>query len=258
MNGDRSFLKLKQPIVCCIMGEPSVERALATIGNAVYDGAQAYAIHLEYLGKENHTDDNLTRLASATNKPFMFLHYRNVKGTVPYTDEERVALLTRAVRCGATAIDFTADTFDPSPLEMTYSTKAIDQQKWAIEAVHKLGGEVIMSSHITQESRTCEQVLEQMSEIESRGCDIAKIVTNADTEEAFTEGIKTTMALRKVMKIPFIHLLTGRFAVPHRFISPTLGNCLTFCVQKYSDTYCTVQPPVRNMNAVLTNINWHI
>lgn len=241
------------------MGEKTPAADLALIRNGVYDGAHAFAVHLEHLPQADHTDDVLRRLTQATSKPIMLLHYRKpqTEGTA-YTDEERMALLERCIRCGATAIDLTADTYDASPLEFTAKPEAVDRQKAFIDRIHSLGGEVIMSSHITDQSRTCEQVLEQMKAVEARGCDIAKIVTQADTEEAFVEGIRTTLALRREMKVPFIHLLTGRFAAPHRFLAPTLGNSLTFCVERYTEEYNTSQPPVRCMLDALQAYGWHI
>lgn len=254
MNYTRSFLTLPRPVVCCITGEPTVKQDIAMIKNGEYDGAAAFAVHMEYLGHGNHMDESMSALAKCTRKPIMLLHYRS---DGKYTDEERMDILRRAIQCGATAIDLTADTYKPSPLEFTDDPKAVDLQKAYIDSIHALGGEVIMSSHIA-EYRTCEQVLEHMKSVESRGVDIAKIVTKADTDAEFVDGVRTTLALRREMKIPFIHLLSGTFAAPHRFLSPTLGNFLTFCVHTYSENFTTLQPPVASMNAVLDNINWNI
>ena len=93
-----SFLALPRPIVTCILGEKTVEDAIATVKNGEFKGAPAFAIHLEKLAKEDLTDDNLRRIAGCTRRPFMFLHYR---GDGRFTDEERVELLTRAIECGA-------------------------------------------------------------------------------------------------------------------------------------------------------------
>ena len=253
-----SFLKLPRPIVTCILCEKTVERAVATIKNAEFDGAPAFAIHLEPWTVDMLNDENFRRVAQASTKPIMFLRYRGTeKWPLPLSDEERVEMLMRTVECGAACVDFTADTFDPSPLEFTQKPEAVDQQKRAIDRVHQMGAEVVMSSHI-YEPRTCEQVLEHMKAVESRGPDFAKIVTMANTEEEFTEAIRTTLALRKEMKVPFIHLVGGRFALPHRYLSPSLGNSLTFCVHQYTDDYVTVQPPMKNMVSILNNYNWHI
>lgn len=253
-----SFLTLPRPIVTCILGEKTVDDAVATIKNGEFDAAPAFAIHLEPLGTDNLTDENFRRIANATRRPVMFLHYRgSERWPCPLSDDERVEMLKRAAACGAAAIDITADTFDASPLEYTRNPRAVDSQRRTIDQVHELGAQVVMSSHI-YEPRTCEQVVTQLKDVESRGADFAKIVTMADTEEEFLEAIKTTLALRREMRVPFIHLCGGKFALPHRFLSPTLGNALTFCVERYSGHFATVQPPVKNMLDVLNSVNWHI
>lgn len=254
----KSFLALPRPVVACILAETSVDAGVAAVRNGEFDGAHAFAIHLEPLCAEKLTDRELSRIASATQRPFMFLHYRKWKDDrVIMSDEDRTELLLRTIQCGATAVDFTADTFDPSPLEFTADPAAIDRQKRLIDRAHALGGEVVMSSHIN-EPRTCEQVLEQLTAIAARGADIVKIVTNANTDEEFAEAVKTTLALRRTLKVPFIHLVSGAYALPHRYLSPMLGNAITFCVHAYSEQFITVQPPVRNMVNILNNAAWNI
>lgn len=253
-----SFLTLPRPVATCILAERTVEEAVATIRNGEYDGAPAFAIHLEPLGPGQLTENTFRRIADSTHKPIMFLHYRgNIHWPSPLGDDERAEVLKSAIRCGATATDITADMFDASPYEFSADSKAIDRQRRFIEDVHEMGGEVVMSSHIA-EARTCEQVLEHMKAVEARGADFAKIVTLADTKAQFLEAIKTTLALREEMSVPFIHLCGGKFARPLRYLGPSLGCALTFCVQKYSATFTTVQPPLHNMLSILHNYQWHI
>ena len=125
----------------------------------------------------------------------MFLLYRGDAAgwPTPASDEERVERLKLAVRAGGAAVDFPADTFDPSPREISWNPEAIDRQRRAIDEVHEMGGEVVMSSHIAEPLST-EEVLEHMLSIEKRGADFAKIVTTADTEEQYVEAVNTTLA----------------------------------------------------------------
>ncbi len=256
--GEKSFLALPQPIVCGIAAKNTVTRDIAAIRNAECDGAAAFAVHMEKTeGFEHISDEDMQRLTAATEKPVMLLYYRMPKDTPALTDEDRVEVLKRAVRCGAAAVDLTADTYLPSPTEYTTDAKAVDRQKKAVDEIHSLGGEVIISSH-TGSVLNCEQVLERMKNVENRGADIAKIVNLANTEEDFLECLKTTLALRREMKIPFIHLVGGKFATLQRFVSPMLGNMLTFCVDRYTEDQISNQPPVKNMVSALRNIGWHI
>ena len=162
-----------------------------------------------------------------------------------------------AVRAGGAAVDFPADTFDPSPREISWNPEVIDRQRRAIDEVHEMGGEVVVSSHIAEPLSTGE-VLEHMLSIEKRGADFAKIVTTADTEEQYVEAVNTTLALRRELHVPFIHLIGGKFALAHRFLAPKLGCAVTFCVERYSANFVTSQPPVQNMKSVLRDFCWNI
>lgn len=255
-----SFLALPRPIVTCIMKAESIRDTIANIKNAEYDGAPAFAVHLEGLGREGLTEENFRAIVSATKKPVMLLHYRTgpyADGSAPLTDEERAQVLFQAIHCGAAAVDITADTFCPSPLEFTEQPEAVEKQKEFIAKVHEMGGECVMSSHI-YEPRSCRQVMAQMKVVEKRGADFIKIVTKIDTEEEFLEAQRTTMQLRRELEKPFIHLTIGKFGRMHRYISPVLGNSLTFCVWHYTGNYVTEQPPLQNMTAILKSYNWEI
>ena len=254
----KRFTTLPKPVVTCIFAPPSVEEAMATMRNGEFAGADAFAIHLR-MDKALLTRENFARIAQATAKPVMFLLYRGDAAgwPAPASDEERVELLKMAIRAGGAAVDFPADTFDPSPREISRNPAAIDRQRRAIDEVHALGGEVVMSSHMAEPLSTGE-VLEHMLSIEKRGADFAKIVTTADTEEQYVEAVNTTLALRRELHVPFIHLIGGKFALAHRFLAPKLGCAVTFCVERYSANFVTSQPPVQNMKSVLRNFCWDI
>lgn len=249
-----SFLALPRPVVACIMGEPTVAETIATIRNGEFDGAPAFAIHLEKMNPGEVTRESLAQIMASTRRPVMALRYRGQDGL---TDGERAQVLAMAAECGAAAVDITADMFDASPLEFSTDPAAIGQQTRFVERMHAMGVEVVLSSHI-YEPRDCGQVLEQMLAMEGRGADYVKIVTMAETEDEFLEAVRTTLALRKALKTPFIHLCGGRFARPQRFLSPALGCALTFCVQRYTSSFTTAQPPVGSMLSVLENYQWHI
>jgi len=253
------FSQLPRPIVTCILGERTVDADVALIKNGEFQGAPAFAVHLEPLGPESFTDENFRRIAESTRRPVMFLHYRgSERFPTPLSDEERVEVLRRAVLCGASAVDITADTFNASRFEFTDDSAAVDRQRRFVDEVHELGAEVVVSAH-TREACSCGQVLDMMKSMEARGADFAKIVTIADTEAEFLDAVKTTMELRREMKVPFIHLCGGKFALPQRYLAPSLGNSMTFCVTEYTpDRVVPSQPPLRNMMSILGNYNWSI
>ncbi len=254
----KSFLMLERPVITCIIGEPDPASDIATIKNAEYEGAKAFAVHFDRLDRQYQTEEVLKKIADSTTRPAMMLLYRAAgERIMPYTDEERLDILKSAVKCGAACIDITADSFAPSPDEYTKEPSAVDRQLRYIDEIHEMGGEVVISSHVYH-SMTCEQVVEHMLDVEKRGPDIAKIVTLANTQEEFLEAIRTTMELRKVMKIPFIHLCGGEFAKPLRLLEPLLGSFLTFCPLTYTQDFISIQPLYSNMVSAIWNLNWSI
>ena len=253
-----SFLALPRPAVACIQAASRVDEALATIRNGEFDGADAFAIHLRFPRPEMLTRENLAGIAASTKKPVMFLLYRgDAQWPCAPTDEDRAEVMALAIEAGGAAVDITGDMFDESPLEITRKSEAVEKQMRFIERIHRLGGEIVLSSHIAQ-ARSLEQVVEHLLTFEKRGADYVKIVTKADTEAEFVEAVETTLALRHALKTPFIHLCGGEFARPHRFLAPTLGCALTFCVERYTPSFTTAQPPLRAMKSVLGNVQWHI
>lgn len=186
----------------------------------------------------------------------MFFFYRNDKWG-DSDDDKRQELLLTAADAGASVIDVMGDLYDPSPMEITHNQAAIDKQKNLIDKIHAKGADVVISSHMPC-ARTTEQVLEHMRELESRGPDIVKIVTGANTEEELTEAFKTTMTLKRELKTPFIHLCNGKFSRPHRFLGPALGVSVLFAVDRYEERYGMTQPTITAMKAVLENLHWNI
>ncbi len=91
-----------------------------------------------------------------------------------------------------------------------------------------------------------------MLELESRGSDVVKIVTTINTEEELTEVLRTTIALNHELETPFIHLCSGKYSRPHRFMCPVLGTLILFAVPQYVEqSPGFFQPTIKSMKAVL-------
>jgi len=186
----------------------------------------------------------------------MFYFYRNDRWAKS-DDDARQEVLLAAADAGAAMIDVMGDLYDPSPMEITRNPAAIERQKRLIEQIHAKGAEVVVSSHMSC-ARTAEEVVEHLLEVESRGPDVVKIVTAVNTEEELAEAFRTTLALKRELKAPFIHLCNGKFSRPHRFFGPVLGTAIFFAVSRYEPRYGMPQPTIRAVKAVLDNVHWNI
>ncbi len=252
-----SFLRKPFPVITGIFAGQTPTELIAEARHSEFEGAQGIAIDLMDLKVEFRNYDALKSIIDSVNLPFMFYFYRNDKWQ-SLNDDERQELLLTAAEAGASMIDVMGDLYDPSPREITLNPVAIDKQKALIDKIHAKGSQVVISSHMPTEFRTCEQVLEQMLGLESRGPDVVKIVTGVNTEEELAEAFKTTMTLKRELKVPFIHLCNGKFSRPHRFFGPSLGVAICFAVPRYEARYGMHQPTIRAMKAVQDNIHWNI
>lgn len=251
-----SFLDKFYPVITGIFAGQTPQELITEARYSEFEGAQGIAIDLMDLKPEFRNYDALKGIIDSVNLPFMFYFYRNDKWQ-NLDDNARQNVLLTAADAGASMIDVMGDLYDPSPMEITHNPKAIDRQKGLIDDIHSKGAGVVISSHMSF-SQTLEQVVEHMCQLESRGPDIVKIVTGVETEDELVEAFRTTIALRRELKIPFIHLCNGKFSRPHRFLGPSLGVSITFAVPRYEERYGLTQPTIRAMKAVQDNLHWNI
>ncbi len=251
-----SFLNRPYPVVCGIMAGQTPQELIVGARNAEFEGAQGITIELKDLKPEFRNQEALKSVIDSVNLPFMFCFYRNDMWE-GLEDEGRQKVLMAAADAGAAMIDVMGDLYDPSPMEITHNPEAIARQKELIEEIHSKGAEVVISSHMKC-SRTTEEVVAHLREVESRGPDVVKIVTTVNSEDELAEAFRTTMTLKRELKTPFIHLCNGKFSRPHRFLGPALGTSILFAVSHYEPRYAMGQPTIRSLRTVLDNLHWNI
>lgn len=269
-----SFAKLPKPFLVSVIREANPLDAISTIMNSEYDGADAYDLHINALEKKYHDYDSLRKIITSTTRPVLLLNYRSEVHKT--TDEERLAEQITGIKAGAAGIDMIGDLFDDDrvpmtpaemtayslnrdaePLELSMKPDVIRRQKEAIEEIHSMGAEVLLSSH-TRVVMNAERVIPLALEMESRGPDMVKIVTVCLNEDDLLEAFRTTVALRKVMKVPFQYQCHGQNSKLLRVVGPMLGSMLIFCNQKYKPQTHTEQPLLRSMKLVLQNVDWRV
>ncbi len=238
----KSFLNAGGPLVTEMIQVKTAEQAKIRIQNSIACGTSAIGLQLSTMEKRYRTKEQLAELFTLTgNVPLYVTNYRSGEneGT---SDGELMRGLMTALKCGATLVDVMGDTFDPSPEELTVSEAAIDKQRRFIDEVHENGGEVLMSSHIYS-FRSAERVLEIAKAQESRGADIVKIVTGAETREEEMENLRICGLLQKELKVPFLFLSGGKYNKLHRNLGPAFGVCMWLCFREY-DEFTYPGPPL--------------
>lgn len=242
----KSFLNANEPFITDMIQVKTAEQAKSRIQNAIADGATAIGLQLHTMEKQYRSADGLRTLFSLTgDKPLYVTNYRKGEN-IGLSDEELLAGLDIALDCGATLVDMMGDTFDPSPEELTMNQRAVSKQMQWIEHVHQKGGEVLMSSHV-HSFREAERVLAIAKAQESRGADIVKIVTGAETPEEELENLAICHLLKQELQVPFLFLSGGKYSKLHRNIGPALGVCMWLCFREYDEFTYSGPPLLKNV-----------
>lgn len=250
-----TFLNHDRPLLTNIIETDSVQKCHIIIKNAIYDGAEAFGIQLCKFPHEDRNEQTYRKLFAATGqRPIYITNYRS-KYNVGLDDQECMDGLLLALKCGATLCDIMGDTYDPSPMELTYDQNAIKKQMELIDRVHGMGKEVLMSSHV-HKFLPAEKVLEIALEQQRRGADIAKIVTAANTDEEQLENLRITHLLKQELKIPFLFLSSGTHSKLHRMVGPMLGSCMYLCVQQHDVLSTKTQPVLKAAKLVRDNLDY--
>jgi len=272
------FTQIKQPFICTILSDSNPMDLIRSIRLSDYDGADAYQMNLMMIEKKFLNEKDLRAVFRSTVKPILVCYYRwNYEKHLDIQEEERIQILLEATRWGASGIDLEADAFDPSPgpLEWTEESRkyslnrqskprdwtmkpeAIRRQKEVIEKIHKLNGEVLLSSH-TRVHLSVEQAVSMGKEMESRGPDFVKLVSVDCSFEDLLETLQATIALKRALRVPYIMMSHGDHSKIGRVVCPMLGSMLAFCTQPVSPGGFPLQPPVRAMKAAFENVDWTV
>lgn len=244
----------KKPYLTVSLSDPTPEETICTIRNAIFDGADAFLIHLEKLRPEFVNEMTLKGIfAYAEDKPIMTLNYRYGND---FADDYLVKGQLEAIRAGAACVDVMTDLFDPVPDQFTENPDAVKKQKEYINEIHSMGAQVLMSWHPSY--KTADQLLEYAEKMIERGADIVKIAMQVDTIDQMNEATMSTMQLKKQLNVPFLHICMGKYGKAHRIIAPLYGSCMVLCVQRYTVNGHREKPILRSVKAVYDNLNYKL
>ena len=250
-----SFFDRKRPVITSIIRGQTPEEIVKWAAASEADGAHAIAVDLERYRPEFRTVADFRRIMEVFDLPFMFFAYRDDKFSKVQSDDARQEVLLAAAEAGAAVIDVMADLYDPQPLQLSCDPVAVDKQKRLFDRIRERGAVPELSCH-TGCACSCEQTLEMMTTMEARGAGLVKIVTKVNTMEELAEAFKTSAELYRTLKVPYIHLVSGTFARPHRMAAPTLGGSIVFAVHHYEKNKDITQPTIKEMVEALKIIDF--
>lgn len=225
------------------------EKLIEEIQRANSQGAEAFGLQAELLERELRTYDSLKEIFSyMEGKPIYYTDYRRDNKYPELSDEELCEELMTALRAGASLIDLPGDFFCPSEGEITTCIEAVNKQKEFINEVHKMGGEVLMSSHVLKYVPK-ETVLAIARLHKERGADISKIVTEANTYEELYENMETALLLERKLGLRHLFLCNGSMCGLHRKIAPFFGSSM--CLVTEDEAEIQNQPKISEFKTML-------
>ena len=241
----------ERPLITVLLCATTVDGLLTEIENAKAQGADAFGLMIEKLKKEIRTEENFTKLISAMgDKPCYVTCYKRWD-VEEESEEERCGYILLALKCGAVLADVRADLFDAKDGEFSMDKLAVKKQKEFIKRIREMGKEILISTHAVYDGEfkflPKNQVLKIALEQQKRGADIAKIVTNADSEEELMENFEAITLCRKKVKIPVIFLCNGDKCLRHRFACGLISEPMIFAKEKNYCSENSAQPSVEHV-----------
>ncbi len=254
-----SFLGQDKTWITPLLMSQTEEELLTEIENSLEQGATAFGFMIERLPKELRTEEKMKKFFAAMgDRPIYVTCY--VRGDViEETDDERAEYLLQALACGATMADIRGDMFAPCGGELTIDKEAIEKQEKLIKRIHSMEKEVLMSSHVQYNDKfqflNQDEVLKIALEHQMRGADMAKIVTNADTEEELTENFKTFFRVKEKLDIELLFLCNGIKCLPHRLAGVLIGEPIVFVKERrYATDPKSGQQPIEVIKELTKNL----
>ncbi len=242
-----TFLAYEKPLLTCMVQADNPERIKELIDASIPEGAEAFGMQFCKLKAEYRNEYTYKHLLAYSDLPVYVTNYRTGENKGK-SDDVLAAELVELAECGATLCDVMGDYFDACEGELTMKEKAIEKQIKLIDALHKRGAEVLISSHVLKFT-PAERVLEIAREHERRGADICKIVTGAGNMAQQIENLRIINLLKEDLKIPFLFLSGGECHIMRR-IGAILGNCMSLCVHEYDELATKTQPLLCDMKKI--------
>lgn len=241
----KTFLTYEAPPLVSMLQADTPDRIKELLQLSRESGAEAFGMQFCRLKNEYKTKETYKNLLSSTGSlPVYVTNYRydTNEGKSDEVLGEELCLLAEY---GATLCDVMGDLYDKCEGELTMNEDAVKKQMLLIDALHKRGAEVLMSSHVLKFT-PAERVLEIALEHKRRGADISKIVTSAETAAEEIENLRIVDLLKRELPIPFLFLAGGECKILRR-IGANLGNCMSLCVHEHDAFSTAAQPLLREM-----------
>lgn len=244
-----------RPTITAMVQARTPERTIELIKKGLDGGADAFGIQLETLEKKYHNAEAISKMIIAgKGKPFYLTHYR-YGSNEGMTDYEIAEVLVSLADFDNVIIDVMGDIFDQCEYQITYNEVAVEKQKTLIKKIQAKGAKVLMSSH-TNCYLPADEVFKIAAAQQSRGVDISKVVTMANSETEQLNNFSTSALVAQKMSIPTLFLCAGTDIYRHRRMAPFISNnSMYLCVVEYDDLATPAQPLLSQVKKLVDALN---
>ena len=197
--------------ICVSVGETTAAAALTAVASVV--GADVIEIRLDYL-----TDADATPFCEQGTVDVLFTCRPDWEGGLFVgAEQDRLAILTRAVICGAAYIDV--------ELEAPESTRGS-----LLDSIKTYGNktELILSNHDFSATPPYDHLVEKVVAMRDKGADIGKLITTA-TKGSDVITIFKILDYAREIDFPLIAFCMGEAGAVSRVSTCDLGGFMTYC-----------------------------
>ena len=203
--------RLRTPAVCgCVIGE-NLDEMREGVSRAVKQGADLIELRIDGLRGKIVWDELLQK-----DLPTMLAnHPEREGGSFKGGEEDRVGLLLEGIERGVSCVD----------IELSTPKKLRDQ---VVSEAKKSGVTVLMSYHNISKTPPAESLMKVAKDLEGAGCDMAKIVTFAETPDDGLRMLDFLVRAQKEVAAPIIAFAMGDSGRITRFVAPIFGSPIIY------------------------------
>lgn len=261
-NWEKDSFKKHETMPVGVIKEKTVEEAIIAMCIAEDKGCCGFDLHLNLLFNNGLlSKENISKICQTSKLPILALNYNP-----DISQEERLQGLELAIEAGCPAIDFQGFMFcndkttntqtdknrkyfenlgfdmsflDAAPHETVVEPEIVKKQIEYVEKIHKLGGEVLISTHI-QTVLTKKQLIAYAKFHAAHGYDILKIVAIGKAPQDVIECVEACKELRNdpdLKNVKFTLQLSGEKCVYiTRLLCPAFyGSYISFCYPELTE-----------------------
>lgn len=261
-NWKKDSFKNHETMPVGVIKENTVEEAIIAMCIAEDKGCCGFDLHLNLLfNKGLLSKENISKICQTSKLPILALNYNP-----DISQTERLQGLELAIEAGCPAIDFQGFMFcndktittqteenrkyfenlgfdmsflDAAPQETVVDPEIVKQQIEYVDKIHKLGGEVLISTHI-QTVLNKKQLIAYAKFHAAHGYDILKIVAIGKEPQDVIECVEACKELRndpELKNVKYTIQLSGeRCVYITRLLCPAFyGSYISFCYPELTE-----------------------